>query len=77
MISIIASSMLLGQLMLNQPIVVEPSQDYKQIQLQTVEGQLIACQWYPMCADPDLYSPNPTKTKDKDTTSDKKISKTA
>jgi hypothetical protein len=78
MISIIASSMLFGQLILNQPIVVDSQQYDNQTQPQSVEGQLIACRWFPMCADPDLYSPTPAQTKDKTTTTtDKKITKMA
>ncbi|CAM3770546.1 hypothetical protein [Rheinheimera salexigens] len=76
MVSIIASSMLLGQLMLNQPLVVDLEQQHH-FQKPVGQSQLLACTWFPLCTDPDIYT-SPERNKDKtDTSSDKKSDKLA
>lgn len=67
--------MLLGQLMLNQPLVVDMEQQHY-LHKPAGQSQLLACTWYPLCTDPDIYSPKGNKDKT-DTSSDKKSDKLA
>ncbi|MGI5308525.1 hypothetical protein [Rheinheimera sp. WS51] len=65
MVSLFASSVLLGQLLMNQPIAVNSEQEYNLLNEQPAESQLLACIIFPLCTDPDMRD----KEKDTDTTS--------